>query len=296
MADRKKKEGDKTISYSGKGTDVKMVKNTYRTNKGFKATKSGKLISETTQDFPTRGGGTLFDKTTTVMDTTGYSKGKKSFPAKRTNYNPFDTDLLTGDQLGVKTQTFDVPRNKVKKTIKEMKSNTGMLQKEKAAKLKQKPKAPVSTKTTVDRNGKKTTKTFKPVRVNKSEAFGKGGVKKYGNGGKQTVKGLYKGVEYNSKGDVISKYDVSSKKGDRNQYSVYADGKPVKHTYNPTTKVSRRAELDTLGYSKGKQSFTKTVELKKGNGKIVKTKTKVPRKSVLNQIKSMQTMRKGGKK
>ena len=137
-----------------------------------------------------------------------------------------------------------------------------------------------------------------PAAVKKNPALlnvKRGKVKKYGDGGK-TKKGIYKGVEYNSKGDIISKYDVSSKKGDRNQYSVYADGKPVKHTYNPTTNVSRRAELDTIGYSKGKQSFTKTVELKKGNGKIVKTKTKVPRKSVLNQIKSMQTMRKGGKK
>ena len=174
---RKKKEGNKTISSSRKHTDVKLGKDTYGTSKAFRATKSGKLVSETTQDFPTRGGGMLFDKTTTVMDTTGYSKGKKSFPAKRTNYNPFDTDLLTGEQREVKTQTFDVPRNKVKKTIKEMKSNTGMLQKEKAAKLKQKPKAPVSTKTVIDRNGKKTTKTFKPVRVNKSEAFKKGGKK-----------------------------------------------------------------------------------------------------------------------
>lgn len=120
--------------------------------------------------------------------------------------------------------------------------------------------------------------------------------KKYDNGGKTTTKGLYKGVEYNSKGDVISKYDVSSKTGDRNQYAVYADGKPVKHTYNPTTKVSRRAELDTTGYSKGKQLFPKIVELKKGNGKTSTTKTNVPRKEVKTQIKSMQTMkRKGGK-
>lgn len=136
-----------------------------------------------------------------------------------------------------------------------------------------------------------------PAAVKKNPALlnvKRGKVKKYADGGK-TNKGIYKGVEYNSKGDIISKYDVSSKKGDRNQYLVYADGKPVKHTYNPTTNTSRRAELDTLGYSKGKQSFTKTVELKKGNGKIVKTKTKVPRKSVLTQIKSMQTMQDGGK-
>lgn len=174
-ADKKKRLGNKTKAYSAKSTEEKLGDDTYRMDKGFRATKSGKLISESTRDYPTRGGGMLFDKTTTVMDTTGYSKGKKSFPAKRTNYSPFDTDLLTGKQLGVKTETFDVPRNKVKKTIKEMKSNTGMIQKEKDAKLKQKQKAPVSTKTTVSRGGKKTTKAFKPVAVNKSEAFKKGG-------------------------------------------------------------------------------------------------------------------------
>ena len=154
----KKSDNSGTKASSYKSTEEKLGNDTYRMNKAFRATKSGKLISEATQDYPTRGGGMLFDKTTTVMDTTGYSKGKKSFPAKRTNYSPFDTDYLTGEQREVKTQTFDVPRNKVKKTIKEMKSNTGMLQKEKVAKLNQKPKAPVSTKTVIDRNGKKTTK------------------------------------------------------------------------------------------------------------------------------------------
>jgi hypothetical protein len=168
------KKPTKTKAYSSKSTRETYGGTGYTTNKAFKATKSGKLISERKQEFPTLSGkASTFEYATTALDTTGCSKGKKSFPAKKTTYNPFDTDLLTGEQLGIKTERFDVPRNKVKKTIKEMKSNTGMLQKEKKAKTVKKPAT--STKTMVDRYGNKTTKAFKPVAVNKSEAFRKGG-------------------------------------------------------------------------------------------------------------------------
>ena len=170
------KKPTKTKAYSSKSTRETYGGTGYTTNKAYKATKSGKLISERKQEFPTLSGkASTFEYATTALDTTGYSKGKKSFPAKKTTYNPFDTDLLTGEQLGIKTERFDVPRNKVKKTIKEMKSNTGMLQKEKKAKTVKKPAT--STKTMVDRYGNKTTKAFKPVAVNKSEAFRKGGKK-----------------------------------------------------------------------------------------------------------------------
>ncbi len=122
------------------------------------------------------------------------------------------------------------------------------------------------------------------------------GGKKYGDGGKTTVKGLTKGIEYDKQGKVIMKYDVASKKGDRNVYQAYPDGQLVKSTYNPTKQNARRAMLDTTGYSKGKQSFPKTIELEntknnRRNGKVTTIKTKVPRKLVKTQIKSMQTMK-----
>jgi len=177
-----KKKADPVKEYSSKTANYNFAGKNYPTTKSFKATKSGKLTSYTKSEQPYTNGpiknvGSTKRYTTTSIDTTGFSKGKQSFPAKQTKYNPFNSEGVASDLYPANTKSFDVPRNKVKKTIKEMKSNTGMLQKEKAAKLKQKPKAPVSTKTTIDINGKKTTKPFKPVRVNKSEAFGKGGKK-----------------------------------------------------------------------------------------------------------------------
>lgn len=142
-----------------------------------------------------------------------------------------------------------------------------------------------------------------PAAVKKNPALlnVKRGVKKYEDGGKETVKGLTKGIEYDKQGKVTMKYDVASKKGDRNIYQAYPDGQLVKSTYNPTKQNARRAMLDTTGYSKGKQSFPKTIELQstknnRRNGKVTTIKTNVPRKLVKTQIKSMQTMRKGGKK
>ena len=173
------KKPTKTKAYSAKTKDLSFSGKSYPITKSFKATKSGKLISYTKGETPYYVGSGKVASTKgyskTIVDTTGYSKGKQSFPASQTKYNPLNSDGKANSFYSSDTKSFDIPRNKVKKTIKEMKSNTGMLQKEKKAKAVKKPAT--STKTMVDRYGNKTTKAFKPVAVNKSEAFKNGGKK-----------------------------------------------------------------------------------------------------------------------
>ena len=194
------------------------------------------------------------------IDTTGYSKGKPNYK--------LETVTKGGGS------TTNVKRKDVKKLLTDLKAETKSMQ------------------------------GYKKGGKVSCSCGGKGcmkcGGKKYQDGGKKTVKGLTKGIEYDKQGKVIMKYDVASKKGDRNVYQAYPDGQLVKSTYNPTKQNARRAMLDTTGYSKGKQSFPKTIELEntknnRRNGKVTTIKTKVPRKLVKTQIKSMQTMKKGGK-
>ena len=108
-------------------------------------------------------------------------------------------------------------------------------------------------------------------------------------------KTLYKGYTFNEKGDLKEKYDVSSKKGDRNQYiASYADGIPVRTTYNPTTGIKQRSEMDTTGYSKGKKTFNIVTETSKGKEKPKVTTKKVTRSNVQNELGKMQNFKKGG--
>jgi hypothetical protein len=100
-------------------------------NRTFVAKKDGKLVSRTTAVV-----GSSLPEKTTVLDTTGYSKGKKSFPAKQRTYDQSKINYQTinepGKRGGTGTyNTFDVPRKDVKKVISQMKSGTGMNQKEK---------------------------------------------------------------------------------------------------------------------------------------------------------------------
>lgn len=103
--------------------------------KAYKAKSDGKIISKSSESLraTTIGGDnvTSYPKKTTVLDTTGYSKGKKSFPAKRSTYNIAERnyDFDPNDpksRIGRSTYSeWKVPRNQVKKTITEMKSNSG---------------------------------------------------------------------------------------------------------------------------------------------------------------------------
>ena len=60
-------------------------------SKAYKTTPEGKVISRSIASYPARTIGgretTSYPESTTVLDTTGYSKGKSSFPAKKTTYN-----------------------------------------------------------------------------------------------------------------------------------------------------------------------------------------------------------------
>lgn len=93
------------------------------------------------------------------VDTTGYSKGKPTYKVKSLGTSPDKT----------------IKRKDVLPLLKGMKSEVKSMNN-----YDDRPKKvtkPVPTKTMTDRNGKKTTKVFKPVAVNKSEAFRKGGKK-----------------------------------------------------------------------------------------------------------------------
>ena len=104
-------------------------------SKAYKTTPEGKVISRSIASYPARTIGgretTSYPESTTVLDTTGYSKGKSSFPAKKTTYNvaQINYDFDPSDpnsRVGRTTYNeWDVPRSQVKKTISEMKSNSG---------------------------------------------------------------------------------------------------------------------------------------------------------------------------
>lgn len=128
-------------SYSSKyqlGTDKDYSGNDQYSDsysKAYKTTPKGKIISRSiaSKKASTIGGDAVlsFPKSTTVIDTTGYSKGKQSFPAKKASYNIAERnyDFDPNDpksKIGRSTYSeWEVPRNQVKKTIAEMKSNSG---------------------------------------------------------------------------------------------------------------------------------------------------------------------------
>jgi hypothetical protein len=107
-------------------------------------------------------------------------------------------------------------------------------------------------------------------------------------------KTLYKGVAFNEKGNLTEKYDVTSKKGDRNVYYMGYKGTPTKTTYNPTTGLDTKSEMDTTGYSKGRKNFNLVTETSKGKGKPKVTTKKVTRNNVQNELGKMQNFKKGG--
>ena len=110
-----------------------------------------------------------------------------------------------------------------------------------------------------------------------------------------STKTVFKGKAYNEKGDLIEKYDVSSKKGVRNMYYTSANGEPTKSVYNPKTATSTKSVMDTTGYSKGRKDFKVVTETSKGKGKPKVTTKKVSRSNVQNELGKMQNFKKGGK-
>ena len=138
---KKAKDGGTNKStYSSKfqvGTDKDYAGNDQYSDsysKAYKTTPKGKVISRSSaaNKATTIGGSatTSYPQSTTVLDTTGYSKGKQSFPAKKSTYNAaeinYDTFGEPGARVGRSTYSeWDVPRSQVKKTIAEMKSNSG---------------------------------------------------------------------------------------------------------------------------------------------------------------------------
>ena len=130
----KAKPKSKPVHYSQKisiGTEKDYAGRDQSANsmiKAYKTTPSGKVISTSKESkrANTVGGSatTSYPQSTTVLDTTGYSKGKQSFPAKKATYNVADFDYSTFD--GKRTyQKFDVARKDVKPAIERMKSNSG---------------------------------------------------------------------------------------------------------------------------------------------------------------------------
>jgi hypothetical protein len=132
--------GANKSTYSSKfqvGTDKDYAGNDQYSDsysKAYKTTPKGKVISRSSasKKATTVGGSatTSYPESTTVLDTTGYSKGKQSFPAKKSTYNAgeinYDTFGEPGARVGRSTYSeWDVPRSQVKKTIAEMKSNSG---------------------------------------------------------------------------------------------------------------------------------------------------------------------------
>jgi hypothetical protein len=116
--------------------------------RNFAAKKDGKLVSRTQSFISTRNLGgnpvTSFPQKTTVLDTTGYSKGKQSFPAKQRTYNAANIDFRNFGEKGRRSgtgtyNTFDVDRKDVKKVISQMKSGTGINQQNKKVKTPPKP-------------------------------------------------------------------------------------------------------------------------------------------------------------
>jgi len=132
--------GTNKSTYSNKfqvGTDKDYSGNDQYSNsysKAYKTTPKGKIISRSTasERAITVGGDnvTSYPEKTTILDTSGYSKGRQSFPAKKSTYNTaeinYDNMFEPGARPGRSTYSeWDVPRKDVKKTIAQMKSNSG---------------------------------------------------------------------------------------------------------------------------------------------------------------------------
>ena len=111
-----------------------------------------------------------------------------------------------------------------------------------------------------------------------------------------SVKGVYKGKEFDSKGNLIDKYDVSSKTGPRSTYIKGVSGEVNRYTYDPKTGKRTNVSLDTTGYSSGKKEFTEFKrEYPISNSKSGKiTTSKIPSKDIPKKLKEMQKMKKGG--
>lgn len=98
-------------------------------NKEYKTTKDGKVISNKSgvYDASTVGGASITSvpTATTILDTTGYSKGKQNFTAKKASSNAADINYDNPGTIKINYTEWDVPRNQVKKTIDQMKSGSG---------------------------------------------------------------------------------------------------------------------------------------------------------------------------
>ena len=115
--------------YEGKD----QLSNSYE--KIYRTSQDGKVISRSnaSQRANTIGGDktTSYPQKTTVLDTSGYSQGRQSFPAKKASYNiadrNYDWDPNDPNSKPGRTEfsEWSVPRSQVKKTIAEMKSNSG---------------------------------------------------------------------------------------------------------------------------------------------------------------------------
>jgi len=125
-------------SKSQRGTDKDyegkdQLSNSYQ--KIYRTSIDGKIISRSnaSQRANTVGGDetTSYPQKTTVLDTSGYSQGRQSFPAKKASYNiadrNYDWDYNDPNSKPGRTEfsEWSVPRSQVKKTIAEMKSNSG---------------------------------------------------------------------------------------------------------------------------------------------------------------------------
>ena len=109
-----------------------------------------------------------------------------------------------------------------------------------------------------------------------------------------STKKLLKGEEYDSKGRVVSKYDVSGSKGKIYDASL---GSVTRYTSDIKNKNFSMSDLDTTGFSAGKRTFEKTTRSgDAGDKKRTTTKTTVKRSAVPSTIKKMQSFKKGGKK
>jgi hypothetical protein len=102
-------------------------------------------------------------------------------------------------------------------------------------------------------------------------------------------KKLMKGVEYDSKGRVVEKYDASKGKS-------YASSAGIVSRYDGDrkNKSSSMSFLDTTGFAKGKKTFeNRTISGPVDKKNPVTTKT-VKRSAVPSTIKKMQSLKKGG--
>jgi len=284
----KAKPKSKPVHYSQKisvGTDKDYAGKSQSANsmiKAYKTTPSGKVISTSKESkrASTVGGNktTSYPQSTTVLDTTGYSKGKKSFPAKKATYNVADFDYNTLD--GKRTyEKFDVARKDVKPAIERMKSNSGA------------SKTPGTTKNT-NSGGTTTTVTKskdgnKYTKVTTKEGKTYNSVKKMKDGGPTTTKSK-NGVTTKEKVAGVLKPDMTHK-GKKGMTSSSIDGlrtvhkgsKGVTENYNNVggsytmhkgakgntivTKDNNKGEKIVMYQSnKNKNTYTKTSKLKKG--------------------------------